>query len=162
METSVVKSNEFEQLLEKINVEREIAKNSELNIERRFGILKAISSVYFFLRVSLGMPYREISIEEFEVAEARLKLIAQKEAKKFWPRFWNALGVETWWNYYLAHDYFLDSNKKTVIGWWDRYPRSYSFCNKEADKIMNALSTGTVPPNARELMEAIFEKKYGT
>jgi len=162
METSVVKSNEFEKLLEKIRVERVIVQNSELNIERRFGILKAISSVYFFLRVALEMPYRGISLEEFEIAEARLQLIAQKKAKKFWNRFWKALGGTTWWNYYLASGHFQDRNKKTVIGPWKGYPNSYWEFKDEYGKINDTYSPKLVPPNASELLEAIFEKKYGT
>lgn len=162
MGTTVVKSNEFEKLLEKINAERETEKSSELNVARRLEILKKISSVYFFLRVALKMPYRAISVEELEVAEAKLRTIAQENIKKFWPRFWNALGRETCWNYYLRVGYFVDDYKNMKIFYWSAYPYEYQCYSDDIDRILrSATSRNLVPPNSRALLEEMFEKKYG-
>lgn len=154
-----VKSNDFEKLLEKINAEREIEKHSELNVQKRLEILKSIASVYFFMRCALGMPYRAISLEEFEIAQSRLKLIAEEKIKKFWPRFWHSLGKETFWYYYIKFGYFDGCVKSIFGGMWGGYnyyyliERFYEICKDKFSK--------TVTPNAEALMVEIFVKKYG-
>lgn len=157
-----VKSNDFEKLLEKISAERETEKSSELNIQRRLEILKTISSVYFFMRCGLQMPYRAVSLEELEIAEARLKLIAEQEIKKFWNRFWNALGKKTFWHYYLQFGYFKDQCKQTAIGYWNVYNIwDYYSNNSDFEMALALKDKNAIPPNAKELMEEIFAKKYG-
>lgn len=154
-----VKSNDFERLLEKISTEREAEKHSELNIQRRLEILKTIASIYFFLRCGLQMPYREVSLGELEVAEARLKLIAEQEVKKFWTRFWGALGKKTFWHSYLQFGYFSDGYKNVSIGVW--YGYNYNYLYENFHEATKDRSSRIVAPNAEELMNAMFAKKYG-
>ena len=160
-ETAIVDQTEFEKLLGKIAVERETARNSELVVARQKEILKTISSVYFFLRSGLKMPFREITLKELEIAQARLRLIAEEEVKKFWPRFWSAFGKETWWHHYLKFGYFDNACKHTVVGYWPSY--AYQYRNYSAiDQILLAADTETVPENLKALMEEIYKKKYGS
>lgn len=153
-----VKSNDFERLLEKISAERETEKHSELNIQRRLEILKSIASVYFFLRCGLKMPYRAVSLEELEVAEARLKLIAEQEVKKFWTRFWGALGKKTFWHYYTKYGYFKNSVKDIFDDRWCGY--GYYYLRENFKEAIRNGGNMTVVSNAEKLIEEIFAKKY--
>jgi|SRR3989344_3828641 len=160
-ETAITNQTEFEKLLGKIAVERETARNSELVVVRQREILKTISSVYFFLRRGLKMPFRSITLEEFEISQQRLRLIAEEEVKKFWPRFWSAFGKKTWWHHYLKFGYFDNSRKNTKVGFWSGYPYQYDD-RFSVDEALKAKDSECVSPNLKELMEEMYKKKYGS
>lgn len=181
-----VGQNKYESLMERISEEnREIMKKKEqeeeenyssgLNTERRRDIVRAIVSVYFFMRKGLGMAYRPITKEEFYFGAEALREMAQKQVRQrsFWQKTLLFIGFgEYHWEHYLEHGYFskdsapfdgwdlehpwrhCDAEKGHTLGYWDNFspdvlgaaPVQYNYA---------------LPENINELIKEVFEEKYG-
>lgn len=161
-DTALVSRSKFEDLIVKIRDEEEMLVASELNQNRQRDLLKSICSVYFFLRKVAGMARRGMTLEEFEIAEEKLKELAQEAMKKSRHKILGAIGFKTAWSYYAKFGYF--HIKRTPFGrWWnwhnwirrgwgnfnpDEYIKKYSDCY-------------STPPNAEELLDKLFKKRFG-
>src|SRR3989338_5307075 len=96
-ETAMVKSNDFEVLLEKIAEENAAIKRKKLDDDNLRSIQKSIISVHYFLRIQCGMPQRPLTPEEYKIAENKLREFAQNEVKKPRRRFWLIFGTKSRW-----------------------------------------------------------------
>lgn len=137
----MVKSNEFEMLLEKIEKEKELDRESYLNQGCLTGIIKEIMSVYYFLRKRVGMPYRGLTAEEFRVAKNKLDDMARNELKRKIFIFLPFLNKSRAYKYYLKNRYF--HVKRTPFGsWW------------------NEKDICVFPPNIIDLAELLFQERF--
>lgn len=161
-ENALVSGSKFEELLVKIHREKEELLALELNQNRRRDLLKSICSVYFFLVKVAGMARRNMTLEEFEIAEEQLKKLAQEKLKKPRHKILGAIGFKTAWSYYAKFGFF--HIKRTPFGrWWKYhtwYKSSWNSFDPEGhmEKNKNCYST---PPNARDLFNELFKKRFG-
>lgn len=159
----ILSQSNFEKLLDKLNEERKIAEelkkknelediNSFLNRDRRRNLVKSIISVFYFLRCQLHMPYREISLEEFETVELELRKIANEAG--FVERYLKG------WNFYLKNGYFR--RKRTPFGKWDCAHRDWqdNFDFFNPNDLISYPDCSAIPPNIRGLLDELFEKRY--
>jgi len=147
---AILRSNSFDDLLARIDREKVKNMNSDLNKDRMAKIVAEIMSVYFFMRRVLGMPYREISIEEFEI-------------KKFFG--WLRAPIKhAAWKYYSSHGHF--GAVRTPFGnWFGMQPLGQGLLDKDTPHSAYLYSTNssyknTIPPNIKRLAEDIFKARY--
>jgi len=160
---AILRSNSFDDLLARIDREKVKNMNSDLNKDRMAKIVAEIMSVYFFMRRVLGMPYREISIEEFDAVKQKLNEMARDEIKKFFG--WLRAPIKhAAWKYYSSHGHF--GAVRTPFGnWFGMQPLGQGLLDKDTPHSAYLYSTNssyknTIPPNIKRLAEDIFKARY--
>lgn len=149
-------------------------------------IIKAIISVYFFLRTQFKLHYRPITIDEFENTECQLK----KFARSFVNNYWNFIfrpSRTLAWKYYLKFGYFPENRTTFKNGewkisslffncYWSCYPqdtdhvyeRGTWYHNFDPRSIIMRNEPWMdyqkllVPPNIRELVKKLYEERQAT
>ena len=165
-ENALVSGSKFENFLAQIISEQETNLNSELNLKRRRDLLKSICSVYLFLRKTI-MPWnRELSVEEFEVAKNKLDEMAKEALKKRRHKVLGSIGFKTAWSYYAKFGYFPIKrtpfgNWYTKHGWFKRRSPFWNNFNPYSYIDEYLSSSWSLPPNARALLDELFQKKFG-
>lgn len=161
-DTALVQSGKFDLLVQKIEQKKEEqTKYIEYQNQLR-AILKSIMSVYFFLTQKMDMPRDDLSLEDFEIAEEKLKELAKEKIKGRWHKFWAKLGVKTAWQYY--HEFKFFHYRNTPFGPWYYSATGLDWHNWDtfSPRFIAAYSRGyAVPPNSLALMDKIYQKKSG-
>ncbi|GEM_PF-6261216 len=175
-ETALVKNTGFEKVLKRIEDESRVT-----NRERgKCRLLKSIFSVYHFLTVGLGMKHGNLSLEEFEAAEAELKKIAENENKKWRNRaaaiLWkypllHYIGDRSW-GYYLEYGYFPNHSCPFKSGLrvycdqatvrfreFDEDAGAFLAHCDESDKRSSHLSAEFTPKNLQSLFESLMKAR---
>lgn len=151
----------LEELHEKLSPEIKNDVRSELNQKRQLELLRAISSVNLFLQSNFGTGKRPLALEEFELAEAALKEMAEKEVKKLRHRIASFVGLETQWLHYLRFGYFRISRERTPVGRWeDIYALRGHAIDWNRVRMRASRSDSSFPPNSEDLLRQLFQKRY--
>src|SRR3989338_300718 len=163
-DTALVSGSRFEELLIKIHKdeeanliklrnEEEANLASKLNQGRRRDLFKVICSAFFFLRKVAGMTKRDMTLEEFEIVEEKLREMAEKEIQKPRHKIFKLFSFKTAWVYYHEYGYF--HIRKTPFGsWWKKHPwykNNWSDFNQY--NYVDISDSYSIPPNARSLLE---------
>lgn len=176
--TQIIKQTSFENLLESAKQKRaEFVEKSVQNtldtlptitVQRvQEQLVRTIISVYFFLRTKVNFPPIAISLEEFEVAEAKLKeMVEEKVATRcFWfivPHYKHRR-----LKFFRKHHCFRRGSKP--FGKWFMPDEEYSQYYNNSP-LTHLLSDGSaaklkqvwdayIPPNIEELLSALFKKR---
>ena len=162
-ETALVSACKFDTLVQKIEQEKEKRVRYHERQNKLRVIFKSIVSVFFFLTKKMGMPRTlALSLEDFETAEEKLKELAKEKVKGRHHKFLRKIGFKTAWQYY--HEFGFFHYRSTPFGYW--YNRAtgldWNDWNIFDPEYIAARGRGyAVPPNARQLMEKIYQKRYG-
>ncbi len=170
-EIQLIRNTLFEQLMQEGSKEQDRIVTAATHKKNLADIYRSVISVYFFLRQVTKIPYRPMTLEEYEVGRARLREMAETEVKKLLYRFRFNQG----WAYYLENGYFGTWKQKvppifskfrrifyhdpynTVPGdWYQSNEVTYYYKGSEAGRFKEA-----VPDNLSEIARVLFEVKYG-
>ena len=80
---SLVRMTHYEKLLRRIEKQKEDRELAVAKAQAQRDLIKSIISVYNFLRAGLGMNQENITLEEFEGAELKLRKIAIQESGRW-------------------------------------------------------------------------------
>ncbi len=166
-EKNLVNNTDFENLAMRIRREKEEYEQSELKKQeristsqlRRKNLRIAVASVYFYLRREIGKPPLAMTIEEFEITEKHLLEKAAEECKKNRHKILLFFGHLTPWNYYLKYGRF--KLVKTPFGNWSNF-HPWLDINFGENIGRSGIDTAlSIPPNMENLVEKLFEKRFG-
>ena len=159
-EVAVIDNTNWERLVAKAVKDQEELSASKLNMERRRQIIKEIASVFYFLKREIDWTQDTLSLEEFETAQAELKMRAKEKIEDWLGVFGGRRG----WKYYLKFGYFhfrrapLRHGRKwySAHGW---YQNSYQ--NFHPDEFLASTKNWSpIPENIVSLFSEIFEKRF--
>lgn len=159
-DTALVQSNKFDLLVQKIEQKKiDAVKYDEYQNQLRT-ILKRIMSVYYFLIEKMNMPRIELTMEDFKIAEEKLRELAREKINGRWHKFWAKIGIKTAWQYY--NDFGFFDCRSTPFGYWYRSDKGFDWDDWnsfDAEYIASRGRGRAVPLNASSLLRQIREKK---
>src|SRR3989344_9186543 len=182
-ETKIVRQTALENLLlraqtskEKQRRQKELEQQEQSDKEKRVRLVRRITSVYFFIRLELGLGHETITIEEFEATEEKLDELALRNAWRWivqnplaalWMVVMRDDAVSAW-HFYKNNGYFSRQTKPFVstTGKLDIHlPRDFEFDHLAnggggREKEIAMMHPMTVPPNIKKLFEEVWKKRY--
>lgn len=161
-ETALVKPTSFEELVKRLNQMAEKENQSKINLERRRAAIKAMLSVYWFLKKKFGLHENwEMSLEDFKTAEEELKEMGRIELAEF-KRGWHIFkpGKIKAWEYYLKFGCF--HWEKSPLGDWVSWHGmgSHSYMNFDPNIIQERPWSISLK-NLSELVNMLLEEGWG-
>lgn len=136
----IILNTPFEGIVRSINsgkqTKAEIEQNRRMEELPKLKLVARILDVYYFLSIDIGMPYREISVEEFLSTE----LVLKRRNNKLFRRLFRCIGA--------ILDFILSGDNSF-------HPVHYALQNDLETHLYYSKHRQHYPPNLEELLEEL-------